>query len=369
MLLSVGIIKGFKEGVYNKVYDFVGHIQISNFQVNPNSIITDWPMERQPAFEKWAKDSGKITYFQPVAYATGILQNNKGIEGVVIKGAEALMHDSRAPGWLLNAVDSLNEQEILISKLLVKRLGIKVGDQVMLYGLSQEGSAARVRKITIKGLYHTGIEEIDKSIVLAPITLAQKFNNWTSEQLSEYQVYLPSNADKDGVIPYIKAHYVRAPLVIKHVEDVFFNLFNWLHLLDANVVLLIVIMGVVCAVNIFTILLLLMIDRIDMLALLAAMGASQSLQRRILTFMTLKVVLGGVLIGNIMALLFSWIQNRWHLIPLDESVYYTAYVPVQFTIWDVLILNMGIIGVSTLLLSIMSYTIRKMTLVSALRFK
>ena len=42
-----------------------------------------------------------------------------------------------------------------------------------------------------------------------------------------------------------------------------------------------------------------------------------------------RAVLRGMLIGNALALLFCFVQGKWHLIPLDPANYFVSYVPVH----------------------------------------
>ena len=71
--------------------------------------------------------------------------------------------------------------------------------------------------------------------------------------------------------------------------------------------------------------------------------------------MAQRLVLRGMLIGNILSLSFMYIQDKYHIIPLDPEAYYLSFVPVEFNWWHIIALNIGVIIISSLILILPSH--------------
>ena len=61
-----------------------------------------------------------------------------------------------------------------------------------------------------------------------------------------------------------------------------------------------------------------------MIGLLKALGATNSQIRHIFIYIAERLVLKGILIGNVIALSLILIQANYHIIPLDPNAYYAV---------------------------------------------
>ena len=77
----------------------------------------------------------------------------------------------------------------------------------------------------------------------------------------------------------------------------------------------------------------------------------------------------GLLIGNVVGLLFCWLQFQFKLIPLDPVNYYMDTVPIVFD-WPIFaIVNLVTVVVSALILLIPTLIITRIQPIKALLFK
>ncbi len=113
------------------------------------------------------------------------------------------------------------------------------------------------------------------------------------------------------------------------VKEDFPEIFNWLELLNTNVIVLLVIMAVVSLVNMASALLVLIIEKTQAIALLKTMGGSNLLIRK--TFLTIAgiILYRGLLWGNIVFGLVYFIQTHYQIMKLDASQYYVSFVPLE----------------------------------------
>ncbi len=256
-------------------------------------------------------------------------------------------------------------QEIILSEVLAKQLKVKLNGSLILYFLS---APERPRKVKIAGIYETGLEELDKIFVLADRDWVQKMNWWTPDSLGTYEV-LFKNKEQLETKTEALGKTMPPEWRIQPVTEIYPALFDWMTMLDRNIVIFISLLFVVACFNLIATLWVLIMERVPMVGLLKSMGASASQIRRIFWWNGLFILVRGLLIGNGIAFLFCYLQSTYHLIPLDPESYYMSSVPIE---WDVT--TWGIVNALSILLvsfmmSIPTLLITKIEPTEALNFK
>ena len=256
-------------------------------------------------------------------------------------------------------------QEVILSEALAKQLKVKTNGSLILYFLS---APERPRKVKVAGIYETGLEELDKIFVLADRDWVQKMNGWTADSLGTYEVYFKSKENLEAKTQAL-GKTMPPEWRIQPVTEIYPALFDWMTMLDRNIVIFISLLFVVACFNLIATLWVLIMERVPMVGLLKSMGASASQIRRIFWWNGLFILVRGLLVGNAIAFLFCYVQSTYHLIPLDPESYYMSSVPIQ---WDAA--TWGIVNGLTILLvglmmSIPTLLITKIEPNEALNFK
>ncbi|MDE7443032.1 MAG: ABC transporter permease, partial [Muribaculaceae bacterium] len=84
------------------------------------------------------------------------------------------------------------------------------------------------------------------------------------------------------------------------------------------------------------------LELVPSIGFLIALGAPDSMIGRIFIYMAQRLVIRGMVIGNIVALAVMIVQHMTHILPLDPESYYLSYVPIEFS-WPLIIgLNISI---------------------------
>ena len=86
-------------------------------------------------------------------------------------------------------------------------------------------------------------------------------------------------------------------------------------------------------------------------------------------YSAIYLILKGLLLGNVIALSFAFLQKNFSLISLDPETYYMNTVPINFDLTHILILNFATLVVCYLVLIIPSVIITKITPIKAIRFE
>lgn len=146
-------------------------------------------------------------------------------------------------------------------------------------------------------------------------------------------------------------------------------IFNWLSLLDMNVWVIIILMIVVSGFTMISGLLIIILERTNMIGILKAMGARDFSIRKVFLYLSAFLIGQGMLWGNIIGLSLCFIQNKFHIIKLNPSVYYLSAVPIDMNALYLILLNLGTLIVSLLMMIGPSYLVAKITPAKSIQFE
>ena len=103
-------------------------------------------------------------------------------------------------------------------------------------------------------------------------------------------------------------------------------------------------------INMATALLVLILERSRMVGLLKALGAPRRMIQNIFLYNGIVIMSKGLLIGNILGLLFYLSQRQWGWIQLDPETYFVDKAPVILTFYEIFAVNLIFLLISALLL-------------------
>ncbi|MCI6903035.1 MAG: FtsX-like permease family protein, partial [Bacteroidales bacterium] len=93
-------------------------------------------------------------------------------------------------------------------------------------------------------------------------------------------------------------------------------------------------------------LLMIILERIRMVGVLKSLGCSNGMIRKIFIYLTGKLIIRAIIIGNVLGLGLALIQKYFHIIKLSSESYYMSYVPIEIDTTALLLLNLGIVVMS-----------------------
>ncbi|MBI2257413.1 MAG: ABC transporter permease [Flavobacteriia bacterium] len=183
-IITFAVVIGFKNEVSNKILGFGSHAFVSSTQ--STSLFENEPILKNQALLADIKKMSFVRNVNAVAFKPAILQSHKinsksqEIQSVLIKGVEEnfdfdFFKSYLKEGTMPNYQSFNASNEVLISKWIANSLSFKVGDTINVFFVKNE---AVKRKLICKGIYDTGMEEMDKKILIADIKLIQQMNDW-----------------------------------------------------------------------------------------------------------------------------------------------------------------------------------------------
>lgn len=371
MILAVAFMNGFKYEVRQKLFSFWGHVLITNYSVNAASLVTAEPVQYDPDLVQRLHGIKQIIQIAPFIVRAGILQSNGAMEGIKLKGVNAAFQfqpKMEITGNAIDFKDSAYSKDLLLSQTTANKLNVRVGDELQLYFI-EPGSAPRIRKMQIKGLYHTGMEEIDKDYAVCDIRLLQRINNWQADEVNGYQIDLNDAKYMDSTASLIFDKYIDAPLYAYTMKDVYGNIFDWLHLLDKNAQIALIIMAIVAIINMTATIIILIVEQTRLVGLLKAMGMRLNTMMGIFLYHAGIIAGIGIIAGNILALSIYFLQQQFGFLKMDEATYYMRLVPVRIAWWQIVIIDCSTLVLCILCMSLPSLYIRRIRPAKVLQFK
>ena len=372
MVVSIATGVGLQDKIREKISAFNGHIIISNFDDNQSEVSVE-PISINQDFYPEFKTVQGINHVQAVASKAGIIRTEKAFEGIIFKGVgqdykwdnlEEYLKEGRIP----NLKEKLNE-EVILSEYMANRLELKVGDRFSTYFMKEDGnSMPNLRVFELVGIYNSGFQEFDASIVIGDIRHVQRINKWKKDQVGSFEVFID---DFDKIEEKGGEIYSAIPPTLdsRTIENKYVNIFEWLKLFDFNILLIITIMIVVSTINMIVALLVLILERTQMVGMLKAVGAPNWSIRKIFLYNAAFLVVKGLIWGNVISIGLLLIQKYFGIIKLPPENYYVTVAPVSINVPFILAVNIGTILICLLLLLVPSYIITKISPVKVLRYE
>lgn len=377
MMISIAVVTGFKKEITDKLLGF--NAPISLYGVAYNS--ADEPVNKEIELSEYLRS--KIQSVLPQAephlsiMMPAIFKTDSAFQGVMLRGlddadrwrfAAANLEDGALP-------DSSVSDGIVISRSIASTLNLNPGDRILTHFLT--GSRMKTRKYTVAGIYNSNFADYDRSIAFIDIRPLQ--------QLLGIDSLSGSIIDIEGInlddVPQSARELYNALMTdaieqqsstFYQVDTIYHNasvFFGWLDLLDTNVWVILILMLCVSSFTLISSLFIVMLQRVNTIGLLKALGSTNLLIRNTFIFLAMKIVLRGLMIGNLIGITALLLQHYFHLLPLDPETYYLNYVPVSINWLIILLLNIGVIFISWLVLILPSYFISHISPAKAIRYE
>lgn len=366
MIISFLILKGFQLKIQEKIISFSGHLQVTKFTLS-RSYEEDPISKNLSLFNDYSKFD-YIDHIQEFANKAGMLKVNEEVEGIVLKGVSNSFDLSRfeqniKKGRFPNFEGKTYSKEIIISQTIANKLNLSIGDGTLIYFVDP----VRVRKLTISGIYETGMEDFDEKIILGDIRLVQRISNWPDSLVGGFEIFL---TDFDNVDYYQEKleDEVGYELYIEKISDKFAEIFDWLMLLNRNVVIFLSLTLFVACFNMISILLILIMERTQMIGVFKALGATNKTIRKIFVFNGMGLIIKGLILGNVIGISFGLLQSKFQLLTLDPKNYYMEFVPIEWNLGTILILNFLIFTMVSLVLLVPTMIISRISPMKSIKF-
>lgn len=316
MIVAMAVSSGFRTEVRDALSQMGGDIQLAPVELNLLDDVK--PMEANPSYLPLLQEVQGVESVNPAIYRAGIVKVGDNIHGVVVKGEER---------------SDTSALTVSIPRRLGEIGGLQVGDKMLTYFV---GEKVRARSFKVASIYDPVIETDDKLVVYANIRDMQRLNGWDENQVSMLEIRMkPKFRDEYNIEAAAYEIGLIAQIRATSTPSRYPQLFDWLNLLDFNVLFVLVLMMIVAGVNMISGLLITLFENISTIGVFKAMGMKNKEISKIFLASSSVAVLKGMLVGNAIACLLCVIQDKFHLLKLDPKNYFVSFVPVNLDFMSV----------------------------------
>ena len=375
MILSVAVVVGFKHEVRDKVIGLGADILVTSLDVVQSYQVT--PVVGDDSLISALEKMPGVKHVQRYATKPGMIMTSDNFQGIVLKGIgqeydTTFIHRHLQEGHIPAFTDSVSSNQVLVSKTIADRLGVRVGDKLYTYYLENN---IRARRLTVAGIYQTNFSSYDDLFLLTDLRTVERLNNWEPGQVGGLEIQVTDYDLLDETNGHIlssldkKTDKFGGRYYAQTIEEVYPQIFAWLDLLDVNVWVILVLMVGVAGFTMISGLLIIILERTNMIGVLKALGADNTAIRKVFLSFAVFLIRKGMLWGNVIALTCCAVQYFFRPVRLDPAVYYIDAVPIELNLWIWLLLNAGTLVVSVLMLVGPSYLISRIHPARSIRFE
>lgn len=329
MIIAVSVSSGFRKEIRDAISSAAGDVRLI-----PSDM--DWlsensPINRYPSYLPHVDSLRGVKSVSPVIYRAGIVKKDGIVHGVLFKGTETFIPSDSS------------SLAVSIPSRLADMLSSGPGDSFQAYFV---GERVKVRKFRIDSVYEALTEADDRLVVYAPLSDIRRINGWSEDQVSAFEILLEEPYRSEETMKSIAAEIGAMTLLYSADEDGSVisisaaesepQLFDWLALIDFNVMVILVLMTVVAGFNMISGLLILLFENISTIGILKSLGMTDRAIAGVFLRSASSLVLKGMAAGNLLAFIFCAVQNATHVITLDPENYFISFVPVHLELFKIL---------------------------------
>ena len=372
LIIVLSIMNGFGEAWREKLLSVNAHINL----LPSSSKVSPWKDTMNSV-----SSLNEVKTAAPIIDGLVLMQSSSKIETPILRGIDISIENSvlnNLQNSMISGEFSLNNNEIILSSGLARRLDVQVGDQVLVTTSSDILLKDEIRfpsEIIVSGIFSIGIYDIDENFSFTALDTANdlfELNN----QITSIQIMLddPMNAPlvaKDIIKKGISTWYPQTWM------DANKQIFTALQVEKNMMFFLLAFVALVAAFSVSNTLITLTIQKTKEIGLLKALGFKE------VNIISIFVWIGFIqsLIGSILGLIFAFIvlkfrneiliflSNNFGFDLLPPELYQISQLPAKTTFNDVIIVVGMVVTFCIIAVMIPAFRAAKLQPVKALNFE
>lgn len=326
MIVAVAVCSGFRREIRDAISEIGGDVRLAPHDLDYAD--EHDPIPASPSYVDKLRAVKGVRRITPAIYRAGVVKSGDAIHGVMFKGTP---------------MDTAS-LKVRIPSRLADILSLSPGDRMTSYFI---GERVKARNFTVSEVYEPMLATDDALVIYASMDDMRRLNGWGQGSASVLELnldpafrtpaMLDAKSEELGVISMLSAEDTDEQLVASSSASRFPRLFDWLGLLDFNVLFILILMTVVAGFNMISGLLILLFRNISTIGALKSMGMTDKGVSAVFLKASSTLTLKGMAIGNLSALAFCAIQSATHVIRLNPDNYFVSFVPIAVDIPVILV--------------------------------
>lgn len=346
MIVVLSVINGFEIELRNRFLAANAHVLLYRF---PAGLLdyADWAKTVEKDFGKDITGTSPFVHYETMARADSMM-NSVLVRGILPKSRKdvqdltPLVRPSSSLDALQSEVETAAKMEklpnipsVIIGSGLLSILNLKVGDVMELIS-PEDSSIGDVAKFKIAGIYDSGLKHYDNRIVIMSLPVAQKFFAMGAK-VTGLEVGLKDPGESPAIATKMQEMY---SISIKEWQSFNKSLFDAMEMERAVIGLIVALVAIVASFNILTTLFVSVTQKQKDISILKTCGATNRQILRIFIKQGLLIGSLGSAMGAVLALLISWLIERYHFVDLPD-LYLIATLPIAYDWRLYLLVSLG----------------------------
>jgi len=326
LVVSIGISNGLDKNMMESIFSMTSHIIITK---NGESI------ENYRELQSKVENIKGVKGVVPQSTEQGILKYNQVhgsyVTGVQINGLD--FNDAKktmglAKKIVYGTMDAKKPTEFIIGKKLFDDLGAKLGDKVTIV------TPNNIKiELTIIGVYQSGYEEYDKTIIIVPLRAVQILT-YGGDSVTDLEVFLDDIYSVDKIALEIRKN---TDLSIRTWKDLNKNLLASLSLQKSGMILIFFLIVIIAGFLIWVILSMSVKNKIKDIGIMRSIGFTSKNIMRIFIIEGLFLGVIGIIIGLIISGIALWYIQNYNINEIT-SIYDLNKIPVEIKYKEILLI-------------------------------
>ncbi|MCX7983350.1 MAG: ABC transporter permease [Bacteroidetes bacterium] len=344
LILVLSVYNGFSELVTTLLMEFDPHLRIEAIKRTGTNSYT-------PILQRLYKMDSTLSC-APYVSGKALLVAKNVNKVVTITGMDTQMMPSVSgvQGKIILGNGELHEHGfgIIIGFVLADRLGVVVGDTLaVLSPVGAEIAALQlglphIRKFHVIGIYESNNKDYDSFFAFTDLSSAQTLFS-TKELIDGYDIRFKNPYQAEDFKDELFQEFGDTFRVMTWF-DLHRELYTVMQIERWGAYIILCMIIVVASFNLLGSLTMTVIQKQRDIGILKAMGVSNQRIAKIFRLQGLFVGIVGTFLGYCIGYLLIFLQQRYHLFPLDPTVYIIPAIPVKAKIFDFIVVGTAAIG-------------------------
>jgi len=361
-LSAVSIGKGLQLSINETIYNITPDISISSYENNNRGIASEIIKESEVIIDEvnrlYPDIKLNFTLEKP-----SIITINNSIETLIFRGVKDGLNFKSFDQFIIEKLNDVPQSlnDVLISKSLLEKLKINVGDNIRLFFQTNNyQKIPNIRNYTVYGVYETDFPDFDSNYIIGNINSLQNLFKLSSKDFGAIELIVDDKQSITSIKNNLlsKDIFINNNISLLNAQEKYKNIFDWISIFDFNILIILVLMIVVAIISIIISMLTLIFERIKMIGILSSLGGDNKLLGKVFLYQGIDILIRGIIPGNVLFFIISYMQNNYKILGLNPNDYYVDSVPFLIDITYIISLNLFfvIIGIIILFATFSSIT-------------
>ena len=323
LVVAVSVLNGFEQQLNKKISDFDGHIKVSGVGFNFNTSIID--------------GIKGVMMISPNRDRRGIISFESKRRVVTFKEINT---DLIEQFYQLPIIGNYpNKKQVLIGYDIASRLGVKVGDEIIISSPLDQTSIlgfSPAIKIQVSGLFYSKILDYDDKYIFIPENIGKRLFQSISN-INYLDIKIKDTGDKEIIIEKLNQLF-NGDIKVQSWEDRHSTLVKAMKMEKIGSIIVLSLIILVASFNMVATLSLITIKKIKDIGILRLLGANLKDIKKILITQALIIGSVGTFFGILFGIIVVFFQNKLGIISLPNDIYAMDVLPMVLTLQDVLII-------------------------------